>query len=90
VYFNKKNTNIKLIVLFDVSRGAFEKREIYAVFKLSEVKFSNIFAINSTVSKLTDMTALDNKNCLLHSQRSENILKFDSEMKFPQLRTLQL
>jgi len=36
------------------------------------------------------MTALGNRSLILQNQWSENIAKFDSEMKPPQLRKLQI
>ena len=60
-----------------------------AIFKLSEVQSSNIFAINSHASDLTDMTALDNMNFILHSLW-QTFDKCDSEMNLPQLSTLEI
>ena len=56
-----------------------------AVFKLIQVQSSNIFAMNSHVSDLTDMAALDNRIFVLHSQLSQSVAKFVSELKLPQL-----
>ena len=39
--------------------------------------------MNSHVSDLTDMTALDNRILVLYSQLSQSVAKFVSEMKLP-------
>jgi hypothetical protein len=56
-------------------------------FKTNGSKACKIFAINSHVSELTDVTSPVNRSFVLHSQWAETFANSDWKRKLPQLKT---